>query len=81
MMMWKKILLGVHISLVVSLIICLLTLTVVALKLKQPILEKIKEVDALRQQAERALQKINSLKLDKINNIDAQLQTLNTFGR
>ena len=81
MMMWKKILLGVHISLVVSLIICLLTLSVVALKLKQPILEKIKEVDALRQQAERALQKINSLKLDKINNIDAQLQTLNTFGR
>ena len=79
--MWKKILLGVHISLVVSLIICLLTLTVVALKLKQPVLEKIKEVDALRQQAERALQKINSLKIDKINNIEAQLQTLNTFGR
>ena len=74
--MWKKILLGVHISLVVSLIICLLTLTVVALKLKQPVLEKIKEVDALRRQAERALQKI-----DKINNIEAQLQTLNTFGR
>ena len=74
--MWKKILLGVHISLVVSLIICLLTLTVVALKLKQPVLEKIKEVDALRRQAERALQKI-----DKINNIEAQLQTLNTFRR
>ncbi len=81
-MMWKKILLGVHITLVVSLIICLLTLTVVALKLKQPvlekILEKIKEVDALRQQAERALQKINSL---NFGNIEAQLQTLNTFGR
>lgn len=80
-MMWKKILLGFHISLVVSLIICVLTLTVVALKLKQPVLEKIKEVDALRKQAERALQKINSLNLDKINNIEAQLQNLNTFTR
>ena len=79
-MMWKKILLGFHISLVVSLIICFLTLTVVALQLKQPVLEKIKEVDALRQQAENALQKINSLNLDKINNIEAQLQKLNTFG-
>ena len=80
-MMWKKILLGVHITLVVSLIVWLLTLTVVALKLKQAVLDKIKEVDALRRQAERALQKINSLNLNKIKNIDAQLQTLNTFGR
>ena len=77
-MMWRKILLGFHISLVVSLIICFLTLTIVALKFKQPVLDKIKEVDALRQQAERALQKINSLNL---GNIEAQLQTLNTFGR
>ncbi len=81
-MMWRKILLGFHISLVVSLIICFLTLTIVALKFKQPVLDKIKEVDALRQQAERvlerALQKINSLNLD---NIEAQLQNLNTFAR
>lgn len=77
--MWRKVLLGFHITLVVTLIICFLTLTLVALKIKEPVLAKIKEMGALQQQAERALQKINSLNIDKINNIEAQLQNLNTF--